>query len=363
MADRIVKDFIDTNDFSAAELARMLDLVRLLKDADRDGCVPELLARRSLGMIFEEPSTRTRVSFEVAMVKLGGHALYLRPGEIHLGVRESLGDTARVLSRMCDVIEARVLKHQTVLELAAQSSVPVINGLSDYNHPTQALADLFTMTEHLPAGKALRECTVVFVGDATNVCSSLMHITTKFGMHFVHAGPAGYQAPPEWLKLAEENIAAAGRGSVTVTSEVEDAVRDADFIYTDVWWWVGQESQIPERTAAFMPRYQVNGALFARAPQARFMHCLPASRGSEVTDDVIDSPRSIVFDQAENRLHTEKALLTWFAYPRVPRDLQAELRIHHEARIREFLAPQRRPRLLAQTSQNHEAPERREATR
>lgn len=336
--DHAAKDFIDTNDFDVTELSGMLDLIRLLKDADRDGCVPELLARRSLGMIFEEPSTRTRVSFEVAMAKLGGHALYLRPGEIHLGVRESLGDTARVLSRMCDVIEARVLKHQTVLDLAAQSSVPVINGLSDYNHPTQALADLFTMTEHLPPGKDLRDCKVVFVGDATNVCSSLMHITTKFGMNFTHAGPAAYQPPAAWLKLAEQNIAAAGHGSVAVTSEVNDAVADADFLYTDVWWWVGQEAEIPERTKAFMPRYQVNGELFARAPQAKFMHCLPASRGSEVTDEVIDSARSIVFDQAENRLHTQKALLAWFTYPRVPHDPPAGLRVQHEARIREFIA-------------------------
>ena len=332
------KDFIDTNDFTVAELSALVDLVGLLKDADRDGCVPPLLHRRSLGMIFEEPSTRTRVSFEVAMAKLGGHALYLRPGEIHLGARESLGDTSRVLSRMCDVIEARVLKHQTVVDLAAQSSVPVINGLSDYNHPTQALADLFTMGEHLPAGMLLQDCTVVFVGDATNVCSSLMHLTTKFGMHFINAGPAGYLAPPDWLKIAEQNIAEAGHGSVAVTDEVEDAVRAADFLYTDVWWWVGQEDEIPERTAAFLPRYQVNEALFARAPQARFMHCLPAARGVEVTDEVIDSPRSIVFDQAENRLHTEKALLVWFTYPRIPHDPPAELVVHHEARVREFIA-------------------------
>lgn len=339
----VAKDFIDTNDFTVAELAGMLDLIRLLKNADRDGCVPELLARRSLGMIFEEPSTRTRVSFEVAMVKLGGHALYLRPGEIHLGVRESLGDTAQVLSRMCDVIEARVLKHQTVLDLAAQSSVPVINGLSDYNHPTQALADLFTMTEYLPAGKTLRDCKVVFVGDATNVCSSLMHITTKFGMDFTHAGPAAYQPPSAWLKLAEANIAAAGHGSVAVTDEVEDAVACADFLYTDVWWWVGQENEIPERRAAFAPRYQVNGKLFARASRAKFMHCLPAARGVEVTDDVIDSPQSIVFDQAENRLHTQKALLVWFTYPRVPHDPPPMVRLHHEAVIREFIAASGNP--------------------
>ena len=333
----MAKDFIDTNDFTVAELTAMADLAGMLKDADRDGCVPALLHRRSLGMIFEEPSTRTRVSFEVAMVKLGGHALYLRPGEIHLGVRESLGDTARVLSRMCDVIEARVLRHQTVVDLAAEASVPVLNGLSDYNHPTQALADLVTMSEHLPPGKPLQECTVVFVGDATNVCSSLMHLTTKFGMHFIHAGPQRYLSPPDWLKIAEQNLTEAGRGSVAVTDEVEDAVRAADFVYTDVWWWVGQEGEIPERTAAFLPRYQVNKALLAKAPRARFMHCLPASRGVEVTDEVIDSAASIVFDQAENRLHTEKALLVWFTYPGIPHDPPAELLVHHEACIREFL--------------------------
>lgn len=332
------RHFIDTNDFSVAELSEMLDLIRLLKDADRDGCVPELLRERSLAMIFEEPSTRTRVSFEVAMVKLGGHALYLRPGEIHLGARESTGDTAVVLSRMCDIIEARVLKHQTLLDLAAHATVPVINGLSDYNHPTQAMADLFTMTEHLPEDKSLRDCNVVFVGDQTNVCSSLMHITSKFGMNFVHAGPEAYLSPPEWLQIAEKNIAEAGSGSVAVTSEVEDAVRAADFVYTDVWWWFGQENEIADRTAAFSPRYQVNEALFALAPNAKFMHCLPATRGGEVTDAVIDSPRSIAFDQAENRLHAEKGLLVWFAYPRVPHDPPVELQIHHEARIRDYLA-------------------------
>ena len=335
------KDFLDTNDFSVSELTSMLDLIALLKAADGDGCVPELLARRSLGMIFEEPSTRTRVSFEVAMVKLGGHALYLKPGEIHLGARESLGDTARVLSRMCDVIEARVLHHETVVGLAESASVPVINGLSDYNHPTQALCDVFTMGEHLPAGKDLRDCRVVFVGDRTNVCSSLMHLTTRLGMHFVHAGPSRYLAPDPWVAIAEHNIAEAGHGSVGLTEEVEDAVAAADFVYTDTWWWVDQEDEIPERRAAFLPRYQVNAELFARSPKARFMHCLPASRGVEVTDEVIDSERSLVFDQAENRLHTEKALLSWFVYPRVPHDPPRAMRVHHEDRIRQFMGSHR----------------------
>jgi putrescine carbamoyltransferase len=331
------KDFLDTNDFSTAELTSMLELIALLKEADGVGCVPELLPRRSLGMIFEEPSTRTRVSFEVAMAKLGGHAIYLKPGEIHLGQRESLGDTARVLSRMCDVIEARVLRHETVVALAKSSRVPVINGLSDYNHPTQALCDLFTMGEHLPRGKSLDECTVVFVGDRTNVCSSLMFLTTKFGMNFVHAGPREYLSPDDWLKLAEANIAQAGKGSVAVTEDVEKAVIAADFVYTDVWWWVGQEDEIVQRKAAFLPRYQVNATLFSKATRALFMHCLPASRGMEVTDGVIDSERSIVFDQAENRLFTEMGLLTWLVFPTLLGEPTPDVRVHHEARIRDFL--------------------------
>ena len=334
----MTKDFIDTNDFTVAELRSMLELIRLLKDADRDDALPPLLRGRSLGMIFEEPSTRTRVSFEVAMTKLGGHALYLKPGEIHLGARESLGDTAQVLSRMCDLLEARTLKHETVTELAAYATVPVINGLSDYNHPTQALCDLFTMTEWLPEGRSLEGATVVFVGDRTNVCSSTMHITTKFGMNFIHAAPKGYQAPAEWVEIAERNVAEAGSGSVTVTAEVEDAVRAADFIYTDLWWWVDQEDEIPERRAAFMPRYQVNAALLDRAPSdVRFMHCLPASRGVEVTDEVMDSPRSIIFDQAENRLHAEKAILVWFANPLARPAPSHQLEVEHEDRILRFL--------------------------
>ncbi len=331
-----VKDFIDTQDFSREELEELMGLIRLLKEADFDAAVPLLLSHRSLGMIFEEPSTRTRVSFEVAMAKLGGHALYLRPGEIHLGGRESLGDTAKVLSRMCDVIEARTLKHATVLELARDSTVPVINGLTDFNHPTQVVCDVLTMTEHLPGGRPLADCTVVFVGDRTNVCSSLMFMTTQFGMHFIHAAPAAYQAPADWVAIAESNAKRSG-GSVSVTADVEDAVARADFIYTDLWWWVDQEDQIPERRAAFMPRYQVNAALMARAPaHAKFMHCLPASRGVEVTDEVIVGPQSIAFEQAENRLHTEKGILVWLVYPIVKRPSEERLRFHDQ-RVRSFL--------------------------
>lgn len=332
----MARNFVDTQEFTRAELEHLLDLITLLKEADYDGAVPQLLRGCALGMIFEEPSTRTRVSFEVAMARLGGHALYLKPGEIHLGFRESLYDTAKVLSRMCDVIEARTLKHDTVLGLARAADVPVINGLTDFNHPTQAVCDLFTMREHLPEGKTLEDCTVVFVGDRTNVCSSLMFLTTQFGMRFVHAAPERYQAPQEWVDVAQANALESG-GSVAVTDEVEEAIRVADYVYTDLWWWVDQEDEIPERRAAFMPRYQVNEALMALAPgHAQFMHCLPASRGVEVTDGVIDSAQSIVFDQAENRLHTEKGILVALVYPRI-RHASEDLRRFHTGRVEAFM--------------------------
>ncbi len=331
-----VRHFIDTQDFTKQELLDIIELACQIKAADKQGCTPRLLDGASLAMIFEEPSTRTRVSFEVAMTELGGHALYLKPGEIHLGVRESMYDTAKVLSRMCDVIEARTLKHSTVTELARHAEVPVINGLTDYNHPTQVVCDVLTMTEHMPPGKRLEDLNVTFIGDATNVLSSLMLICTQLGMHFTQAAPAQYQAPAEWQAEARKNCQASG-GSLRVTDDPVLAVSDADFIYTDLWWWVGQEDQIPDRRAAFMPKYQVNRALFDKAPQhCRFMHCLPASRGVEVTDEVMDDPRSIIFDQSENRLHTEKALLVYFVYPRLKRP-SAETRAAHQNQIEGFL--------------------------
>jgi len=328
--------FIDTQDFTKAELLDIIELACQIKAADKQGCTPRLLDGASLAMIFEEPSTRTRVSFEVAMTELGGHALYLKPGEIHLGARESMYDTAKVLSRMCDVIEARTLKHATVTELAKYAEVPVINGLTDYNHPTQVVCDVLTMTEHMPAGKRLEDLNVTFIGDATNVLSSLMLICTRLGMHFTHAAPQRYQASAEWQADARKNCRESG-GTLRVTDDPILAVKQADFIYTDLWWWVGQEDQIPERRAAFMPKYQVNIDLFKQAPQhCKFMHCLPASRGVEATDDVMDHPRSIIFDQSENRLHTEKALLMYFVYPRLKRP-SAELRAAHQTQIEGFL--------------------------
>ena len=331
-----LKHFIDTQDFSKEELLDLIKLIRMIKRADKQGATPKLLDGASLAMIFEEPSTRTRCSFEVGMAELGGHALYLKPGEIHLGVRESLGDTAQVISRYVDVIMARTLKHETMTELAKYATVPVINGLTDYNHPTQVVCDVLTMIEHAPAGKKLEDFNVTFVGDATNVLSSLMFICTKLGMHFTHAAPKKYQAPEAWLKIARDNCKVSG-GSVRVTEDPIEAVKDADFIYTDLWWWVGQEAEIPDRRAAFMPRYQVNMDLLKHAPEhVKFMHCLPASRGVEATDEVMDSEHSVIFDQAENRLHTEKGLLVWLAYPRI-KHATAEQKMVHAGQIEDFL--------------------------
>jgi len=244
-------------------------------------------------------------------------------------------DTAKVLSRMCDAIFCRALKHDTVTELARHAEVPVINGLTDYNHPTQVVCDALTMIEHMHPGKKLEDLHVTFIGDATNVLSSLMLICTKLGMHFIHAAPKKYQAPDEWTRWAKENCAESG-GTLTITDDPVSAVKKADFIYTDLWWWVGQEDQIPERRAAFMPAYQVNKTLFEKAPShCKFMHCLPASRGVEATDEVMDHPRSIIFDQSENRLHTEKGLLVYFVYPRLKHPTQ-ELKEHHQEHVESF---------------------------
>lgn len=332
-----LRHFLDTQDFSKDELLELIQLIRLIKEADRDNATPKLLQGASLAMIFEEPSTRTRISFEVAMTELGGHALYLKPGEIHLGARESIYDTAQVITRMVDAIMVRALKHETLLQVAQAAQVPVINGLTDYNHPTQVVCDVLTMMEHVPAGKRLKDINVTFIGDATNVLSSLMHICTRMGMHFTHAAPLRYQPPDAWREIAQANCRES-RGTLRITADVVDAVKDADFIYTDLWWWVGQEAEIPERYEAFMPVYQVNMDLLRQAPpHCKFMHCLPASRGVEATDEVMDSPQSIIFDQSENRLHTEKGLLVWLLYPRLKQPPE-DLRLFHREKIQRYLS-------------------------
>ncbi len=310
------KDYIDIQDFSTEELKTLIELTGVVKRASKERALPDLLYKRSIAMIFEEPSTRTRTSFEVAMTLLGGHGLYMRPGDIHLGRRETIADTSRVLSSMCDGIVIRALHYKDIVEMAKYSTAPVINAMSDdTNHPAQALCDAFTMFEK--AGKT-KGINLAFVGDgsagsAANVCRSLMLISSKLGINFYLASPREYQAEEEFLKQIRMNAELSGSKIVT-TKEPREAVSQADFIYTDEWAWYGVErDEVERRFKAFMPKYQVNSELMKAAPaHCKFMHCLPAKRGEEVTNEVIDSKQSIVFDEAENRLYTEEALLVAF---------------------------------------------------
>ncbi len=297
--------FLAISDLSRAELAGLLDLALQLKGEWRAGGNPPLLKGRVLGMIFQKPSLRTRVSFDVAMLHLGGHALYLSPAEIGLGGRESVADVSRVLSGYVQGIMARTFSHDHILELAKYASVPVINGLSDYNHPCQALADLLTMREHFGALDGLK---VAYVGDGNNAARSLMNGCALSGAHFAIASPEGYSLVKEDAAAARW-LAGPDGARITLLRDPHEAVAGADVIYTDTWTSMGQEAETEKRRRVFPP-YQVNAALLAEAgPGAIVMHCLPAHRNEELTDEVADGPHSVIFPQAENRLHAQKAIL------------------------------------------------------
>ena len=299
------KDMLSLGELTTEEFWHILNKAVELKTELRLGGNSPILAGKTLGMIFQKPSLRTRVSFEVGMLQLGGSALYLSPNEIQLGVRESVADVARVLSRFVDGIMARVFAHSDVTTLAQYASVPVINGLSDFSHPCQGLADLLTVYEKRGKLKGIK---LVYVGDGNNVCNSLLFGGALAGMNVVAATPAGYEPQPSVLAAATA-IAGATGATITVEHDPHKAAQGADVLYTDVWASMGQEAEAAAREKIFQP-YQINSKLAAAAaPDVLVMHCLPAHRGHEITDDVIDGPHSVVFDQAENRMHAQKAVL------------------------------------------------------
>ncbi|GAB4468806.1 MAG: ornithine carbamoyltransferase [Anaerolineales bacterium] len=300
-----MKHFLDVLDYSTEELQEMLDLAIKLKSQWKKEGNPPLLRGKVLGMIFQKPSLRTRVSFDMAMRHLGGDALYLSPAEIGLGKREAISDVARVMSGYVDAIMARVFEHEHVLELAKWASVPVINGLSDYNHPCQAMADALTIYEKFGTLKGLQ---VTFVGDGNNVAVSLMHVCVKLGANFTIANPEGYDMPAKAIELAQK-VALETGSKLTFLRDPHQAVKNAQVIYTDTWTSMGQEEEAQIREKVFPP-YQVNQQLVSEADKdVIVMHCLPAHRNHEITDEVADGPHSMLFPQAHNRLHAQKAIL------------------------------------------------------
>lgn len=300
------RDFLSLHDFTAEEILGMIELAEELKEKQKWNVPHPYLQGKSLGMIFQKSSTRTRVSFEVAMYQLGGYPLFLSAADLQLRRGESVADTARVLSRYLDGIMIRTFAHNDVKELADYAAIPVINGLTDLLHPCQVLADLQTIKEKKGKLSGLK---LAFIGDGNNVCNSLMFGCAKVGIDVAVATPKGYEPNEEIACLAKQDALKHGV-SIKITNNPVEAVKDADVVVTDVWASMGQEAEKALRVREFAP-YQVNEKLVSHAnPDYIFLHCLPANRGEEVMEEVIDGPNSVVWDEAENRLHSQKALLT-----------------------------------------------------
>jgi len=297
------KDFLSLADWSAEDLLAMLARAREFKRLDREGERPPTLRGRVLAMFFEKPSLRTHVTFEAGMTQLGGHAILLRPEQVGIGSRESPADVARNLSRWVDGIVARTFSHALLEELAQQASIPVINGLTDLLHPCQAMADLQTIAERCE----LKEAVIAYVGDGNNVANSLLNAAAVLGLALRIATPSTHR-PALRVRRRAESIAARSGARIALLEDPVEAVKGASFVYTDTWTSMGQEQEAELRRRIFAG-YQVNARLLAHAPEAWVMHCLPAHRGEEITDEELDGPRSLALDQAENRLHSQKAIL------------------------------------------------------
>jgi len=297
------KDFLSIRDLSIYEFSQLLDRAAEVKKGPRK--YRRALAHRILAMIFQKPSLRTRMTFEAGMLQLGGEAIYLAPSDIQMGSREGAYDIGKNLERWVDGIMLRTFGHQIIVDLAASTKIPVINALTDLSHPCQAMADFMTLREHRGS---LANLKLAYVGDGNNVCHSLMLAAARGGTRMAVGTPAGYEPKPEMVLAAREDGKDTGF-ALTLTNSAEEAVSGADAVYTDVWASMGQEAEKEKRARIFAP-YQVNARLMSLAKNdAVFMHCLPAHRGDEVTDEVIDAPSSVVYDQAENRLHAQKAIL------------------------------------------------------
>ena len=300
------KHFLHISDYDSDDIWEILHLAKELKTKfhNRDNYKP--FQDRSLAMIFAKPSARTRVSFETGFEWMGGHALFLGPNDIGIGKREAIKDISRLFSRYNDIIMARLFDHQHIIELAQYADIPVINGLTDYNHPCQIIADILTVWEH--RGN-LEDLKIAYLGDGNNIVHSWLQLATRFPMHFVCSGPKGYEPDIETVNMVKDG----DLSSYELSHDPFSAVKDADVIYTDVWASMGQKEEAEERERIFAP-YQVNGKLLnSTGKETLFMHCLPAERDREVTDEVMESKNSIVFDQAENRMHAQNAIMVYLA--------------------------------------------------